>query len=298
MKSGRLFWGVFFVALGLLVFAEKVDILSAQWGVALGLWPLVLLFWGITLLVGGKVIRSVAAGITGFVLAFLFVALFNLSSCGPDWSRDQVPETQILTESADSSVRRASFILESGAGAFTLADTSRDLLSIQATTNIGKYSLDRFESADGRSFTVSLEGKKKGWRLGNYANRVTAKLHTAPVWDLELNIGAAKLACDLTPFIVERLEVNAGASSMKITLGDRSPQTTAHISAGASSIRILVPESASCEIHVETALSSKHFAGFTKTGDRTYRTENFGTTRSTISLDIEAGVSSVTVERY
>lgn len=298
MKSGRLFWGVFFVALGLLAFAERADWLTVHWGVALGLWPLVLLFWGIALLVGGKAIRLVAAGLAGLVLAYLAVAFFNFSLFDGDWQHSPITETQMIVEPPDTSVHRASFNLDSGAGIFTIADTTTDLLAVNTETNLGTYGLDQSTSGNIRDFTVSLEGKKKGWRLGGYTNRVNAHLHPGPVWDLEMNIGAAKLTCDLTPFAVERLEVNAGASSIRITLGNRSPETTAHISAGASSIRIYIPEAAACELHVETALSAKHFPGFAKAGDGTYRTENFGSAASTISLDIDAGVSSITVERY
>jgi len=300
MKSGRLFWGVFFVALGLLIVGEKTSILTPQWGVALGLWPVVLLFWGIALLVGGKALRLIAAGVAGLVLAYLVVALFNFSLFDGDWSRGPEPETVILTEPADTSVHKASFTLDSGAGVFSIEDTTADLLTVQTFTNLGAYALDRSESVSGRAFTASLEGtrKKRGWRLGRFTNRVTTHLNTAPVWDLEMNIGASKLNCDLTPFAIERLDVNAGASSMRITLGSRSPETTVHISAGASSIKVYVPESAACELRAETALSSKHFQGFIKTGDKTYRTENFGTAAHTVSLDIEAGVSSITVERY
>ncbi|MCC6396484.1 MAG: hypothetical protein IT282_05655 [Bacteroidetes bacterium] len=298
MRSGRLFWGVFFVALGLLVFAEKAGILSAQWGVALGLWPLVLVLWGIALLVGGKVIRLVAAGVAGLVLAYLLFTLFSFATCDADWPRSRAVETHVLVEPADTSVHHASFTLDSGAGTFTIADTSTDLLAANVESNIGMYTLDRFASEGSRSLTMSLEGKHKGWRMGRFVNRVAARLHPAPVWDLEMNIGAAKLTCDLAPFVVERLDINAGASKMQITLGDRAPQTTVRISAGASSIRINVPESAACEVQMETALSSKDLSGFTKMGEGTYRTENFGTAKSTITLDIEAGVSSIHVDRY
>lgn len=299
MRSGRLFWGVFFVTLGLLFLADRTGIMSPHWGVALGLWPLVLLFWGIALLVGGKAIRLIAAGLAGIVLAYLVVTLFSFSAFEGGWMHGgPEPQYVILAEPPDTSVHKASFALESGAGVFSIEDTTTDLVNVNTFTNFGSYTLDRTEGASGPVFTASLEGKKKGWRLGKFTNRVATRLHTGPSWDLELNIGAAKLMCDLTPFAVERLDVNAGASSMRITLGSRAKETTAHISAGASSIKIYVPESAACEVRVETALSSKHFPGFSKMGDGVYQTENFGTATNTISLDIEAGVSSITVERY
>ena len=121
--------------------------------------------------------------------------------------------SQVLASPADATIERATFVLDSGAGAFTVADTTSDLLNVQVESNIGTYTLDQTGSGSERTYTVTLEGKRRGWRLGRTTNQVTARLNTAPVWDLEMNIGAAKLTCDLTPFKVERLEINGGASS-------------------------------------------------------------------------------------
>jgi hypothetical protein len=298
MRPGRIFWGVALVALGLLVLAHKAGLMTPQWNIALGLWPLVLVLWGIGLLVGGKMIRVVTAGVAGLVLAYFLAALFTFSLWDGEYSEGMTTATQVLASPADATIERATLVLDSGAGAFTVADTTSDLLNVQAESNIGTYTLDQTGSGSERTCTVTLEGKRRGWRLGKTTNQVTARMNTAPAWDLEMNIGAAKLTCDLTPFKVERLEINGGASSLRITLGDRSPSTSVHVSAGASSINVFVPESAGCEVHVESALSSKHFPGFTKAGEGVYRTENFGEAKSTISLNIEAGVSSIKVERY
>lgn len=299
MKPGRVFWGVSLLALGLLVLAEKADILAAQWSVAVLLWPIVLVFWGVTLLVGGRSIRIIAAGVAGLVLAYFLVALFNYVTLdGEDGEEALTDTSQVFVVPQDTAVSRASFVLESGAGIFTVRDTTTHLLHVATEANLGRYMLDESADIDQRTYKVWMEGRKKGWRLGRTSNRVVANLSTVPVWDMILNIGAAKLTCDLSPFHVERLEVNGGASSMSITLGDRSPATTVVVNAGASSIRIFVPEAAACELTVESALSSKRFPGFTRTGDHTYRTENFGEATKTIAIEIDAGVSSIAVERY
>jgi hypothetical protein len=298
MRSGRIFWGVALVSLGLLVLAHKAGIMTPKWSIALGLWPLVLVLWGVGLLVGGKVVRFVTAGVAGIVLAYFLAALFTMSFWDDEEEGEMAKASQSFVVSPDTAVKRAKFVLDSGAGAFTIADTSMNILQAEVESNIGMYAFDEGGQKDDRTYTMSLEGKRKGIRMGRTTNQVTAHLNSAPIWDLEMNIGAAKLTCDLTPFKVEHLEINGGASSMKITLGDRSPTTNVHVSAGASSITVYVPESAACEVQLETALSSKHFPGFTKSGEGMYRTENFSNAKSTISVNIEAGVSSIRVERY
>lgn len=298
MRPGRIFWGVALVSLGLLVLAHKAGVMTPKWSIALGLWPLVLVLWGIGLLVGGKMVRLIAAGVSGIVLAYFLAALVTTSFWDEGDDDELANSSQSFVVSADTAVKRARFVLDSGAGAFTIADTSMHLFFAEVESNIGMYAFDEAGQGEDRTYTMSLEGKRKGFRLGHHTNQVTARLNAAPVWDLEMNIGAAKLTCDLTPFRVEHLEINGGASSMKITLGDKAPVTNVRIAAGASSITLYVPESAACEVDLETALSSKHFPGFTRSGEGVYRTENFGTAKNTISVSIEAGVSSIKVERY
>ncbi len=298
MRPGRIFWGVALVSLGLLVLAHKAGVMTPKWGIALGLWPLVLVLWGVGLLVGGKVVRMIAAGVAGLVLAYFLAALVTTSFWDEEDGEALANASQSFVVSPDTTVKHARFVLDSGAGAFTIADTSMNVFFAEVESNIGMYAFDEAGQGGDRTYTMSLEGRRKGFRLGHHTNQVTARLNPAPVWDLEMNIGAAKLTCDLTPFKVEHLEINGGASSMKITLGDRSATTNVRVSAGASSIVLYVPESAACEVELETALSSKHFPGFTKSGEGIYRTENFSTAKSTISVNIEAGVSSIKVERY
>jgi hypothetical protein len=298
MRPGRIFWGVALVSLGLLVLAHKGGIMTPKWSIALGLWPLVLVLWGVGLLVGGKVIRYVAAGVAGLVMAYFLAALFTMSFWEDEDEGALANASQSFIVSPDTVVKHAKFVLDSGAGAFTIADTSVNILHAEVESNIGMYMFDESGQKDDRTYTMSLQGKRKGFHMGRNTNQVTAHLNPGPVWDLEMNIGAAKLTCDLTPFKVEHLEINGGASSMRITLGDRSPMTNVRVSAGASSITFYVPEAAACEVQLKTALSSKHFPGFTNAGEGIYRTENFTNAKSTISVNIEAGVSSIKVERY
>ncbi len=298
MKTGRLFWGVFFLGLGVLVLGEKLSIIGVQWGIAWKLWPVVLLLWGAALLIGGNLARRIAAGAAALTLAYFLVALFSFSWCNDDWHSGPIAESQqTLVEPFDSSLHRAAFSLESGAGIFTVGDTTADLLAIRTESDMGGYVLSSSGQGEGKRYMLSMEGKKK-WRFGRMTNRVDVRLNAGPAWDLDVDVGAAELQCDLTGLNIARLNVNAGASSMRVRLGDRYPETEVVINAGVSSIRLSVPESSGCEIRVDTKLTSKSFDGFTKYGKSTYRTDNFETAGQKILVDVDAGVSSIAIDRY
>jgi hypothetical protein len=145
---------------------------------------------------------------------------------------------------------------------------------------------------------VSFEGGHRNWRIGRLDNYAIVRLHSRPAWNLDLNLGAARIDLDLTQLTVEHLSLNTGATRARIKLGDRAKESEVEVNAGASSITISVPESAGCELRVDAPLSSKHFRGFTKVADGEYRSENYSSAEKKISVSVHAGVSSVKVERY
>jgi hypothetical protein len=118
------------------------------------------------------------------------------------------------------------------------------------------------------------------------------------LWDFDLNVGAAALNMDLTPFLIKEIMLDAGAASVDIKLGSRSDETCLCIDAGASSISIEVPESSACEIISNAELSSKHFEGFMNVNGKVFRTPNYDTAAKKIRIEIDAGISNIDVRRY
>ena len=124
------------------------------------------------------------------------------------------------------------------------------------------------------------------------------KLNTLPVWDLELNVGAAEVNFDLSRFKTRKVNLQGGASDIEVTLGDLYPESNVNIEAGAASITVRIPNEAGCDITNNTFLASKNFEGFTKTSNHHYQTEGYANAKSKIHINMEAGMASINVERY
>jgi hypothetical protein len=135
-------------------------------------------------------------------------------------------------------------------------------------------------------------------RSGNIKNDATISLNPAIIWDLKVDAGAAKIDFDLSPFKIDRIDVDGGASSLNLKIGDLYDKTDIRINTGASAIKIEVPESVGCELHTSTVLSSKSFEGFVKIDNGYYQTEGYNTATKKITIKIDAAVSEVRVERY
>jgi hypothetical protein len=298
MKTSRLFWGLFLLTIGVLVLLDKTGVFVAHWNVAWKFWPVVLVFWGIALLVGGKAVRLVAAAVAAVVLGFVLVSMFNMTWFDGECSTAPITQMQEMDESFDPSIKQATFSMESGAGSFSIGDTTSQLVHVITESSFGSYRLERNQDAEGVRVSLELNGNHAAWPPGRMRNLVQVNLNPAPVWDVRLDVGATRLNCDLQAFRVNRLQVNAGAASIHLTLGDREPETSVDIDAGASSIVLRVPSSAGCEVHLDAPMSSKKLPGFTKEGKGRYVTENFESAVKKVHVGLDAGVSSIKVERY
>ena len=103
---------------------------------------------------------------------------------------------------------------------------------------------------------------------------------------------------DLRPFMVKKIKLDGGASSITFTLGERAERTDIEIDAGAASITLHIPKEAGCEVHSESFMIDKSMKGLEKISNGYYRTSNFNTADQIISIDLEAAISSFTIDRY
>jgi hypothetical protein len=298
MKTGRMFWGVFFLSLGIAFMLERFGVVNLQWQHAWRYWPVVLIAWGVAILFGGTVVKRVAVIVAAAVLALVLAALLSFSWADDVWEHGALTQEQVFREGYGAGSEHASFKLESGAGTFALADTTADFIEARTATSFGTYALEREGGPEGTAFVLNMSGVRHGWPPGRMRNKAEVRLNSGPVWDLGLEIGAAKVRCDLTPFKVENLNVDCGAADVELRLGGGVPESTVKINAGASSLRIGVPSEAGCEIRVEAPFSKKNFPGFTRISKGRFQSENYERTTRRIFVEIDAGVSSIKVERY
>ena len=305
MKTGKVFWGVLFVAMGILLLLERLDVLYVGWGWVWRFWPLILVAWGVVLLTGNKqpwktvVVGLFAIGLAVFVLSVInFGWGWHARNWAPDDREyDQVYEQQ-LSHPYDTVMHRASFKFESAVGSFKVEDTTTQLIEAAIHSSFGRYEFDTERVGDLEQVTLRLEGGKQGRWRARIGHRADIRLNPIPVWDMRFDIGASAMDVDVSPFVVERLVVSAGAARVRLTLGDRAKETRVSIKSGVSSLQLLVPDSVGCEINAEVAVSRKSFGGFRKLDSGVYRTENFESATKKIYIDLDAGVSSVSVKRY
>ncbi len=314
MKSKGVFWGVLLVAIGALIVLRNFGVFYFSWWSIGHLWPVILVILGISILP--------IKGIIKILLSFLVViASVIYLSVNPyyenyhhnwrwNWYDEDKDESeyfednddyrwgdQVLSVGYDDFIENAVLDFDAAAGDFEIGVTEEFLLKFESEGTSGKYKLKTDDAGNSRILKLTMKGKKF-YLSKDFFNDAIIKLHPEPVWDLNIDVGAAKIDFDLRPFKIDRVDIDGGASSIKINLGDKNERTDLRIDTGASAIIIEVPEASGCELKTSTVLSSKSINGFEKIKTGLYRTSGFDESKNRIYISIDAAVSSLKIERY
>lgn len=302
MKVSRIFAGALIILLGAALFLSNFDVLNLDWHFIFRLWPILLVFAGISVLVSNSKLKAVLYAVTAILV---LVWIFSVASVG--WGNfrgifrggDGTVHHQEFSQDLEKGIRHAILSVNSGAGSFYLKDTTNELIEANAETNIGNYSLNAERDGSTEKLDLNFEDNKDyHWRFGGTKNDVDLKLNPKIDWKLNMDVGACSTDFDLSEFVISSADIKAGASSLKIKLGDKSDTANISLNTGASSVTIYVPRSSGCQVRDEAKLSSKSFPDFAEASDGIYKSTNFDNSKKKIFIDFEAGVSSIKIRRY
>jgi hypothetical protein len=306
MKTKNIIWGFVLVLIGVLFILKNLDIIYFSWHSIWKLWPLVLVMIGVTILPVKDGIKVALAIIVLVAAAFFIVSYpdfrynlnndMSINNSQDNGSTNSQEIDQRIFEAYDSTITEAKLTFDAAAGDFTINQPTEELFEFEKEGNLGRYSYSIKQLGPERDISIELE---KGHIINaDLKNKVTIKLNPKPDWDIKVDVGAANIELDLATFKIRQLDIDGGASSINLRLGTLQAESKIKINSGASSITIKVPREFACEVNTSTVLSSKDLKDFNKVGNGTYVTPDFSEKTKNIVIDVEAAVSSLTVERY
>ena len=323
MKSKNFITGILIIFVGVVALLAALNVFEFHWSIIFRLWPMMLIIFGITLLPLNDYLKS------GLVLAALGLgcALYhvelqryngnaitrlynNVKSWSIDISNDDDEDDGAEAEEMNVEyaidqhfsepyveVDHASIDIDFGAGDLILKAPCAELAKVDAQSNFVKYSFRSEKDDENIALYVNGKGHSKNVGKKN-ENDLYIALCAQPVWDFNLDMGAADAELDFTPYKVSSIEINGGACDIDLKLGDSGCDTKVDIDTGVSDIDIEVPSGVDCEINIESAITGKDFTGFEKIGKGQWRTPNYGQGAYRIVIDMSCAVSDISVKRY
>lgn len=264
MTRGRLFWGIILLLVGLLLLLSNLDIIAVDvWG---AVWAVVLIALGVGILWGMVSGSGAAEGV----------------------------EATIPLEGAGSARVR----VEHAVGRLRVSGGAAPDALVEGTFSSG---LDYRAQRKGDQLEVEMSPRGfpyllVPWNWGRGGLGWNFRLNGGVPLSLALETGASDARLDLSELQLSDLRLEAGASSVRVTLPAAAGHTHARIEAGAASVSIAVPADVGARVRFKGGLASINVdrSRFPRTGD-VYQSAGYEAAENRVDLEVEAGIGSVTV---
>jgi hypothetical protein len=310
MRVSGLSWGIVFIGCGIFWLAINAGYLDHYvWIKLLSLWPMALIAIGIIFIFKRTRLKFLTL-LAPLLLALTFIYV-GASEWGgsygyyyrgtPDYGSRYSREVFKYTLDKDPEVEKLDFSMDFGLGELWIGGTSDKLFDGDFEYRTKKPRVD-YDLVHGEGRLRVISRDFRGFNIFRHRNiKNDSRVFIADYLPLalDLDIGAARVDLDLSDEILNSLKLSTGAAEINLRLGCKSDNVQIDINAGASDIYITVPRDMALEIDSDATLSKTNFksAGLTKEGGK-YRTDNFGTAACTAYLNLDSGVSKITVGYY
>ena len=315
MKSKNIFWGIFLISLGILWMLKALSIITFSWVIFLKLWPLILVWVGIKLMPISDTWKIILNTTVLFIgIAFLLI-LSNSRCCNHKWYKsvwwdkewdyhyhcnDNEGDTIAYYNKNfivyDDSIENANLELEVSAGqlAFT---TGENLIAIYEKESASKITIN--STVEDNTVNINAEVHPLGKIRSHNSGKYNIQLHSAPVWNMDLELSATAGEVDFSKFKIRKLTIESNASALDLKLGNLYSDVTVIIESNASAVEISIPNDMKCSLKkAENNLSSLNVKGLNKQNKNQYISDNDTETVGTINVVIASNVSSVEIKRY
>ncbi len=320
MKFDKVIWGVLLLFIGGVLLLDNFNVIEFYWRNVWNFWPIFLIILGVNILFNRNNSQTgsiISLGILIIALCFLFVKgqerpthgfWWNHAKNGvdididddnesdSDYSKLHFSEPLISADTAKKTILNIS----GGGTSFELKGETDSLFTADVKRRFGNFSLTKTtsDSVNTLIFKTHDKSRNQRWSLGDGGNSVNVYLNTAPVWQMDMNMGAGAIDFDLSKYKVRTLNFDGGAAELKIKLGDLLPITDVNVKTGVADVKVRIPQGSGCRIRTKTGLSSRDFTGFTKISDGVYETPNYQSSTKKIFINFDGGLSSFEVDRY
>ncbi len=262
------------------------------------------LFWGVILLVLGSLFLLNNLGILRFnvwgAIGPVFLILFGIWIVYGATRGRQTVEVETTSVSLDGA-RNVALTLHHGAGRLIVKADPTAIGTISGTFGGGLAVAKTIAGDDAKVELHSRVGSQSFWSFpwsfnGRNGLDWDVALSRDCTYALRLETGADDATVDLRDLKVTDLHLSTGASSMAVTLPEAAGYTRVKLEAGAASVTIKVPGGVAAQIRSQSGVSSINIdeTRFPKTSG-VYRSPDYDTAVNKVDIDIQMGAGSVRV---
>lgn len=283
--------GLIFITIGIFLLLANLGLINYNvFHSLVNLWPLLLIVIGINVIARNNKIISYITWLLFFIILIAY-GVYTQNSLGVS---DLIGIEEVYMERQGSTIY-GNLNLDLGASSLNINSTDEDLLS----ADLSGRRLDYWQEYRNGYENVDIGFESRGFTIGDiqhYEATYDFYLNSEIIWDVEFDLGAVSAYLNFENIPVRSIDLDSGAASLTIVLGDKHDLDLS-IDSGASSIDLIIPTGVGLRIEMDSGLTSTNIKdlGLIDTGDY-YMTPNFDSADVKINLDIDMGVGKINFE--
>lgn len=310
LKPTTVVTGIILVLAGLSLFLINLGYVSWETIAQLfRFWPILLILLGLAVIFKNQLPSGIASSILLIlaILAFLGLIstpgrnlrLFNINFDNHRTNSDSAVQTFQVTQAKYPTLTTAKLDLDCGGLKLTLDGENNE--STWFTGSFTKIKAIPKVSTEESNLNLSLEQEETNFSLGRNWNSSSWQLHLSPqlTWNLDVDAGAVDAKLDLSKLKVNNLDLDTGAANIELIFGEQNVQTKVNLDAGASRIKVKLPESVGVRVEFDSALTSNNLS---KLGwqhdDNTYTSPGYESKTHKVDFEVNTGASSFQLDTF
>lgn len=264
MRKNQIFWGVVITLIGTALLLNSLGIIH---NFGKFVWPLLLIFAGIWILLGPYL-----------------------------WKRFDGETTAIKVERRDA--LSASVEIHHGAGELSIQPSTDDALILSGECRGGVRETVKYLGSQTQvTLSVPDQFATVVPFMGNQGINWKLYMNTHIPLDLTLKTGADDAKVDLREMQIKRLKLETGASNTIVTLPAAAGETEVQVTGGTAAVKLYIPEGVEARIHTSTGLMGVNInpSRFLKTADGQYESAAYASAANRVDIKVDMGLGSIEI---
>lgn len=270
----------FLKALGFVVFSFNI----------FSLWPLFIIFLGLSLLVKKNIISDIIGIIT--LLLVLFVIFLSVFSYQFNYSSSKNIPINIELE---ENITKGKINITTGIGRVNINGGEKEKFMLGGlNSNIMDINVSSKKEDNVQSVFISPLDRINFFKTES-ENNLYLKINESVPIDFDFQGGGTDLYFDFTNILAENINIDIGASNLNLKIGNKISSNIT-INAGASSINLVLPKDTGAKLIVDSGLSSQTLRDLVAENNNTYKTINYDLSENKINIQISMGISNLNID--
>lgn len=296
INFGRLALGIFLVFVGIYYLAQNAGLLPQSMRLDITwwqLWPLLIVFAGLSLLSSRSRIIALASGLFT-IIVLLALGYFFATHMDALEKHSQPPKTSHFEINNSSPLAaKAEVVIEANGTSLRVSDATGPLVQGKLVSSVASIQTNT-SYRDGVQYASVVTKGNMEKLPSKYVNQLELLLNNQKPLELALNTNASTAELDLIKFPLTKLQVNADASKLKITFP--STNLNAELDTRTSDVALVFPRDAAVRIASSTELTRGEFDGFVEilqdeTSQTILETQNYQESDQKIDIELTSTLS-------